>query len=81
MGEASVLEMYFNAMPRIAEAVAAPLANVDSITMYGEGNQAKMVQDITTTMNQIMSGIKDSTGIDPQALLAGFVGGKLADNT
>lgn len=80
MGEASVLEMYFNAMPLIAEAVASPLANVDSITMYGEGNQAKMVQDITTTMNQIMSGIKDSTGIDPQALLAGFVGGKLADN-
>ena len=78
MGEASVLEMYFNAMPLIAEAVAAPLANVDSITMYGEGNQAKMVQDITTTMNQIMSGIKDSTGIDPQSLLAGFVGGKMA---
>lgn len=78
MGEASVLEMYFNAMPLIAEAVAAPLANIDSITMYGEGNQAKMVQDITTTMNQIMSGIKDSTGIDPQSLLAGFVGGKMA---
>lgn len=78
MGEASVLEMYFNAMPLIAEAVASPLANVDSITMYGEGNQAKMVQDITTTMNQIMSGIKDSTGIDPQSLLAGFVGGKMA---
>ena len=78
MGEASMLEMYFNAMPRIAEAVASPLANIDSITMYGEGNQAKMVQDITTTMNQIMSGIKDSTGIDPQSLLAGFVGGKMA---
>ena len=80
MGEASVLEMYFQAMPLIAKAVAEPLANVDSITMYGDGNQAKMVQDITTTMSQIMAGVKDSTGIDPQALLAGFVGGKLADN-
>lgn len=79
MGEASLMEMYFQAMPKIAEAVAAPLANVDSITMYGEGNQAKMVQDITNTMTQIMAGVKDSTGIDPQALLAGFVGGKLAD--
>lgn len=78
MGEASVLEMYFNAMPLIARAVAEPLANVDSITMYGEGNQAKMVQDITTTMSQIMSGVKDATGIDPQSLLAGFVGGKIA---
>lgn len=78
MGEASVLEMYFQAMPLIAKAVAEPLSNVDSITMYGEGNQAKMVQDITTTMSQIMAGVKDSTGIDPQALLAGFIGGKVA---
>ena len=78
MGEASVLEMYFQAMPLIAEAVAKPLSNVDSITMYGEGNQAKMVQDITTTMNQVMSGVKDATGIDPSALLAGFIGGKVA---
>ena len=78
MGEASVLEMYFQAMPKIAQAVAEPLANVDSITMYGEGNQAKMVQDITNTMTQIMSGVKDATGIDPSALLAGFIGGKAA---
>ena len=78
MGEASVLEMYFQAMPLIAKAVAEPLANVDSITMYGEGNQAKMVQDITTTMSQIMAGVKDSTGIDPMTLLAGFIGGKAA---
>ena len=78
MGEASVLEMYFQAMPLIAQAVAAPLANVDSITMYGEGNQAKMVGDITTSMNQIMAGVKDATGVDPMALLAGFLGGKAA---
>lgn len=80
MGEASVLEMYFNAMPQIAEAVAMPLANVDSITMYGEGNQAKMISDITTSMNQIMSGVKDATGVDPMTLLAGFIGGKAAQN-
>ena len=78
MGEASVLEMYFNAMPLIAQAVSAPLANVDSITMYGDGNQAKMVSDITTTMNQVMAGVKDATGIDPATLLAGFIGGKAA---
>ena len=78
MGEASVLEMYFQAMPLIAEAVAKPLSNIDSITMYGEGNQAKMVQDITTTMSQVMSGVKDATGIDPMTLLAGFIGGKAA---
>ena len=79
MGEASVLEMYFNAMPLIAQAVAAPLANVDSITMYGDGNQAKMVKDITTTMNQIMAGTKDATGIDLASVMSGFLGAKMAD--
>ena len=79
MGEASVLEMYFKAMPLIAEAVAAPLSNVDSITMYGDGNQAKMVQDITAAMSQIMSGVKDATGIDPSTLLSAFAGTKLAN--
>jgi flotillin len=44
--------------------------------MYGEGNQAKMVSDITTSMNQIMAGVKDATGVDPMALIAGFLGGK-----
>ena len=80
MGEASVLEMYFHAMPLIAEAVAKPLGNVESITMYGEGNQAKMVQDITTTMNQITKGVEDATGINLNSILTGLVAGKVAQN-
>lgn len=79
MGEASVLEMYFNAMPLIAQAVASPLANVDKITLYGEGNQAKLVADITNTMNQIMSGVKDSTGIDLNTVVASYIGNKLSE--
>ena len=79
MGEASVLEMYFNAMPLIAQAVAAPLANVDKITMYGEGNQAKLINDITNTMNQIMSGVKDSTGIDLNTVMASYLANKLSE--
>ena len=79
MGEASVLEMYFNAMPLIAQAVASPLANVDKITLYGEGNQAKLVNDITNTMNQIMSGVKDSTGIDLNTVMASYLANKLSE--
>ena len=79
MGEASVLEMYFNAMPLIAQAVASPLANVDKITMYGEGNQAKLIKDITNTMNQITSGVKDSTGIDLNTVMASYLANKLSE--
>lgn len=79
MGEASVIEMFFNAYPEIMAAAAKPLENVGSITMFGEGNSAKVVGDIVTSTQQVMKGIETSTGINLQSLLAGFVGGKLAD--
>ncbi len=76
-GEAAVLEMYFAALPEIAKNVAEPLSRVDKITMFGEGNSAKLVQDIVTSTNQIASGFTEGMGIDLKALLTGFVGGKL----
>ena len=77
MGEASVLEMYFNALPKVVASAAAPLEKVDSITMYGEGNSAKVVGDVMKTTNQVMEAMK-ANGIDVQSLLAGFIGGKAA---
>ena len=74
------LQAYFEQLPAIAEAVAKPMAQIDSITMYGEGNTAKLTGDITTTMKQITDGIKDATGIDPMALLAGYLGGSLKND-
>ena len=77
MGEASILEMYLNALPEVVKGAAAPLAQTDKIVMYGEGNSAKLVRDVMNSSNQIMEGMKESTGIDLSALLAGIVGGKL----
>lgn len=79
MGEASVIEMFFNAYPEIMSAAAKPLENVGSITMFGEGNSAKVVRDIVTSTQQVMKGVETSTGINLQSLLAGFLGGKLAE--
>lgn len=78
MGQAAVLEMYFNALPLIAENIAKPLNNVGSITMYGEGNSTKMISDITASMSQVIKGVTDGTGIDMQAVISGFLGGKIA---
>lgn len=80
MGEAAVLEMYFKAMPEIARNIAEPLAKVDKITMYGDGNSAKLVKDIMGTLTQVTDGLKESTGVDLNAVLAGFAGAKLADS-
>lgn len=78
MGQASVLEMYFKSLPDVVKNVSAPLANIDKITMYGEGNTSNMVKDIMVSTNQIMDGLTESTGIDIKSMLAGFLGSKIA---
>lgn len=75
MKEASILEMYFQVLPQIAENVAKPLSSVDRITMYGEGNSAKMVSDIVNSTTQISEGLTQGLGIDIKSLLSGALGG------
>ena len=76
MGEASVLEMYLNALPEVVKNAAAPLSQTDKIVMYGEGNSTKLVRDVMTSADQVIEGVKQSTGIDLGSLLAGFAAGK-----
>lgn len=78
MGQAAVLEMYFNALPEVVRNAAEPLSKVEKITMYGDGNSAKLMKDIMGTVTQVTDGLKESTGVDLQSVLAGFLGGKLA---
>ena len=77
-GEAAVIEMIMGALPDIAKNVAEPLSKVDKITMYGEGNSAKLLQDIVNGTTQVTEGMTAGLGIDLKALLAGFLGGKAA---
>ena len=78
MGEASVIEMYLQALPEVVKNAATPLTRTDKIIMYGDGNATKVVKDVMSSANQIMEGVKESTGIDITSLLAGVVGGKVA---
>lgn len=78
MGEAAVLEMYFKALPEVVKNAAEPLNSVDKITMYGDGNSTKLMKDIMGTVVQVTDGLKESTGVDLQAILSGFLAGKVA---
>lgn len=77
-GEAAMIEMVMKALPEIAKNVAEPLSKVDKITMYGEGNSAKLLTDIINGTTQITEGLTQGMGIDVKSLLAGMVGGKIA---
>lgn len=73
MGEASVLEMYFQAMPKIVASAAGPLEKVKEINMYGSGNSAELTKDVMTVANQVMDGINQATGMDLADVLSGFL--------
>ncbi len=76
-GEAAIVEMVMQALPEIAKNVAEPLSRVDHITMYGEGNSAKLLGDILNGTSQITEGFTAGMGIDIKSLLMGLLGGKL----
>lgn len=71
MSDASVIEMYLEALPQIVANAAAPLTNVDKIVQYGDGNNAKLVKDVMNSVNQVTEGLA-ANGIDLPGLLEGF---------
>ena len=73
------LKVYFEQLPYVASAIAKPMEGIDNITIY-EGGTASLTGNVTTTMKQITDGVKDATGFDPMALLAGMLGGSLSNN-
>lgn len=75
--ELDTLKVYFEQLPKIAEAVSQGYASVESIKLFG-GDASQLSGNILTTVTQVTDGIKESTGIDPNALLSGFLGAKVA---
>ena len=85
-GEAATLQLILDSdvLPKVVEAYSKPMAealsHIDSITMYGEGNTAKLNEEITKNGTQIFAGLEKATGLDVKSLLAGYLGGKLIEN-
>lgn len=77
--ELDTLKVYFEQLPKIAEAVGNGYANVESIKMFG-GDSSQLAGNIMTTVTQVADGLRESTGIDVNALLAGALGGKIVAN-
>ena len=63
-----------------AEPIAAALGQIDGITMYGEGNEAKLVSEIQQHGDQIFAGLNKTLGIDLKSVLLGYFGQKLVSD-
>lgn len=72
------LKVYFEQLPAIAKAVGDGYQNVDKIMMFG-GESSKLAGDIMTNVSQVSEGLSESLGIDLKSLLAGFMGGAIAN--
>ena len=79
-GEAAILEMFFKAFPEAVRNAAEPLSSIDSITMYGSGNNEQMVGSVMNTVTQVSDGIKGSTGIDLKSIISQYVNGEVGKN-
>lgn len=85
-GEAATLQLILDSgvLPQIVNAYSKPVAEamgkIDSITMYGEGNTAKLTEEISKNGIQIFEGLEKATGVDIKSLLAGYLSGKLINS-
>lgn len=80
-GHAAVLEMIVNMLPEYAKQVAAPLANIDKITVVDTGGGSgengganKITGYATNLMSSLQESLKASSGIDVKELLENFSG-------
>ena len=85
-GEAAMADMqidaiktYFSQLPEIARAIGEGYQGVDKIVMIGNDSN-QLAGNIMSTATQISEGLSESLGIDVKSLLAGFIGGKVANN-
>lgn len=72
------IKAYFEKLPEIAKAIGEGYNGVDKIVMLG-GDSTQLANNIMNTTTQISEGMAQSLGIDLKTLLAGFIGGKLAN--
>lgn len=77
--ELDTLKVYYEQLPKIAEAIGMGYANVGSIKMFGN-DSSQLANNIMGTFTQVTEGLKESSGIDLQAAISGFLGGKMAQN-
>lgn len=71
MEDAAVIQMVLEVLPKMTAAAAAPLSNIDNMTVYGSDGGSKIVGDVMQTTNQVTEALK-ANGIDVADMLAGF---------
>jgi flotillin len=67
-----------DAMPEVARRMAEPLSNVDNISIISTDGASALTKSVAQNMTELPEVIKQATGLDLSALLAGIGGGLAA---
>jgi len=67
--EAAVLQMLIDVLPQIAREVAAPIGNIDQLTVISSDGAGALPRQVNDNVVQTMNMLKNSTGLDLQALI------------
>ncbi|NLV56891.1 MAG: flotillin family protein [Acidimicrobiales bacterium] len=78
-GEAAVLDLLAAALPDIVGAAAAPMGNIEKLTVISTDGASDVTRQVTSTVAQGMQVAGDLTGIDLQQLVAALVARRGAD--
>ncbi len=68
-GEAAVLDLLIKVLPEIVKAAAAPLSNVDKISIISTDGAADLTKTVAANVAQGLELSSDLTGVDLKALL------------
>ncbi|GAE35033.1 flotillin family protein [Halalkalibacter akibai] len=85
-GEAAILEMFIDMLPKYAREVAQPLSKIEQMRVIdlggsdSNGGAAKITGNVTKTMVGLQESLKESTGMDLKAMLESFVSRGQADH-
>lgn len=79
-GEAAILEMFIDMLPKYAHEIAQPLSQIEEMKVIDMGDSqssqsgsAKITNNVTKTMLGLQESLKETTGMDMKAMLEQFV--------
>ncbi len=78
--EAAVIEMIIARLPEIAAQVAAPMGDIDKLTVVSTDGAGEMPKQVTNGFIQTNEMIKNAIGIDLTELVAKFAGKQTSTN-
>lgn len=73
--DAAVLQMLVEILPKVAHEVAAPMASIDRLTVISTDGAGQLSRQVTDNIVQTMALLKDTTGVDLESLLSGYLSG------